>query len=102
MNAQYFGEIGIGTPKQPFKVVFDTGSSNLWVPTKWCNFYGWFKNKYNHNSSSTYVKNGDEMKITYGSGSISGVFSTDDLDINGLVVKQFDFGEVSHLSYNFL
>ncbi len=34
MNAQYFAEAKVGTPAQSMMFIYDTGSSNLWVPNK--------------------------------------------------------------------
>ncbi|KAJ3557187.1 hypothetical protein NPX13_g9979 [Xylaria arbuscula] len=96
MNAQYFSEISIGTPPQDFKVILDTGSSNLWVPSQSCGSIACFlHSKYDSSSSSTYKKNGTEFEIRYGSGSLSGFVSKDDVTIGDLKIKGQDFAEAT-------
>jgi len=95
-NAQYYGELTVGTPGQTERVVYDTGSSNLWVPNK--SPFLAFKNVYSHDKSSTYVANGTVFKIQYGSGPVSGVFSADTVNIGGFDVADFTFAEVDDTS----
>ncbi|OLP88390.1 Lysosomal aspartic protease [Symbiodinium microadriaticum] len=96
MNAQYFGEIEVGTPGQKEMVVFDTGSSNLWVPNH--KPFLSSHNIYDHSKSSTYKKNGTTFAIQYGSGPVSGVFSADDVAIGDLKLKDYTFAEVDKTS----
>ncbi|KAL2865762.1 aspartic peptidase domain-containing protein [Aspergillus lucknowensis] len=96
MNAQYFSEIELGTPPQTFKVVLDTGSSNLWVPSSECGSIAcYLHQKFDSSASSTYKKNGSEFSIKYGSGSLSGFVSQDTLKIGDLKVKEQDFAEAT-------
>ncbi|KAK3860967.1 hypothetical protein Pcinc_033029 [Petrolisthes cinctipes] len=97
-DAQYYGPINIGTPGQTFNVIFDTGSSNLWVPSEECFILNlacpdWleefagpkiflhlpqqnYDNRYDSSLSSTYTANGTDFNIQYGSGALRGFLSS--------------------------
>jgi len=94
LNAQYYATITLGTPAQSFKVVLDTGSSNLWVPSTKCGSIACFlHSKYDSGASSSYKANGTEFEIHYGTGSMEGFISNDVLKIGDLTIKNQDFAE---------
>jgi len=109
-DVQYFGKVEIGTPPQIFNVIFDTGSSNLWVPEVGCQNCGIDafgpKNKFDPNESSTYVADGSDFSILYGSGPVSGVFAQDNLVLaNDIEVKNQTFAmadDISGLGFTYI
>ncbi|XP_044613551.1 renin [Equus asinus] len=99
LDTQYYGEIGIGTPPQTFKVIFDTGSANLWVPSTKCSpLYAACEihSLYDSSESSSYMENGTEFTIRYGSGKVKGFLSQDMVTVGGITVTQ-TFAEVTEL-----
>jgi saccharopepsin len=94
MDAQYYGPIGLGTPPQEFTVVFDTGSSNLWVPSVKCTSFACYLHKrFDGQQSRSYEPVDKKFAIRYGTGAVEGVVSKDVLSIGGMRVEGQEFGE---------
>jgi len=94
-DEEYFGEVDIGTPPQKFTVIYDTGSSNLWVPSKACTNCKKTGSLYDSSASSSYTKNGQSFALQYGTGSCNGFLSQDTVTVGGEAITNFSFGEVT-------
>ncbi|EDW82170.1 uncharacterized protein Dwil_GK25659 [Drosophila willistoni] len=95
-NTEYYGTISIGTPAQTFVVLFDTGSSNLWVPGSGC-YSCIYDNQavYDSSESSTYYANGTAFTIQYGTGNLTGYLSIDTISVAGLTITNQTFAEAT-------
>ncbi|NXA06870.1 PEPC protein, partial [Sapayoa aenigma] len=93
LQSSYFGEITIGTPPQKFLVLFDTGSSNLWVPSTDCKSPACFNHaKFKPSESNTFTPSNQSHTISYGSGTVTVVLSYDTLRIQNITVTNQEFG----------
>lgn len=100
LDTQYYAAVKIGTPSQNFEVIYDTGSSNLWVPhsDSECtepvtiimpdlrkfppiDFINAKKNGFHTSQSSTCVPTDEYMQIRYGTGAAKGRFYVDTVTI---------------------
>lgn len=93
----YYGTVDVGTPRQSFTVVFDTGSGNLMIPSTHCQSHSCTMHRRFDSKASSTVEDmqadgspvhpgapRDELTVTFGTGEISGVFLQDDVCIGSL------------------
>jgi hypothetical protein len=93
----YFGTLSVGSPPQPFKVVFDTGSGHLILPSMYCHSETCrTHSRYKRSASDTARDidwNGtlvppnvprDQITVAFGTGEITGVFVEDLVCIDGM------------------
>jgi len=99
-DIEYVGTVEIGTPPVTFYVIYDTGSSNLWVPGSKCTDCTASPGCCNHtkfdsSKSSTYTAVGTPFVLPYGSGTVLGYVSQDNVIMGGLTIKGQQFGETT-------
>uniref|UniRef100_A0A1D1Z659 Aspartic-type endopeptidase ctsD n=1 Tax=Anthurium amnicola TaxID=1678845 RepID=A0A1D1Z659_9ARAE len=96
----YFGPISVGG--QTFNVIFDTGSSDLWVPGPKCKDVACTQHTvFDPTKSKTFSTDNQPFSIQYGTGSVSGTIATEDVSIAGLPIKQQTFGLTTTESQEF-
>uniref|UniRef100_A0A8B9CWD5 pepsin A n=1 Tax=Anser brachyrhynchus TaxID=132585 RepID=A0A8B9CWD5_9AVES len=93
MDAEYVGAISIGTPPQQFLVLFDTGSSDLWVPSVDCSSPACVRHeRFDHRLSATHRPTGQPISIQYGTGSVAGVLAYDTVHVGNIQVSNQAIG----------
>uniref|UniRef100_H0XLY6 Peptidase A1 domain-containing protein n=1 Tax=Otolemur garnettii TaxID=30611 RepID=H0XLY6_OTOGA len=88
LDLAYVGLISIGTPPQKFRVAFDTGSADLWVPSIYCNSQSCGSHAFfNPQMSSTLQLPPGLIRraqIRYSYGDVLGILALDTLKIGDL------------------
>ncbi|CAE7315542.1 PGC [Symbiodinium sp. CCMP2592] len=119
-SAEYVGVLGVGTsrnctknqtsrgevcasPAAELRVVFDTGSSDLWVASDLCTLGPCAfpkRHRFNRSHSRTFHQEAhpERFETEYGSGRLSGVLGFDDIFVGPFRVKSQSLGLISEES----
>jgi hypothetical protein len=82
VNMGYTAKIYIGASRQMFKVVIDTGSADLWVPSVDCTMMSCQRHiRYNPSLSNTASSTGRDFSMKYGTGAVMGHVFRDQIGI---------------------
>ncbi|EJD47023.1 acid protease [Auricularia subglabra TFB-10046 SS5] len=98
LDTTYYAQVSIGTPPQPFNVILDTGSSDLWVLSPDCRTRGCLNGpSFDSTASSSFATQNDPLQISYGSGDVAGTIAQDTVAIGDLSVSGQTFGLIDEV-----
>ncbi|KAF9209814.1 1,3-beta-glucanosyltransferase [Haplosporangium sp. Z 27] len=97
LDTQWVAALSIGTPQQEFSVVFDTGSSDLWVSSVSCQTSLCANlRRFITTRSRTFQQGSQQWSITYADNSqVSGLTGVDYVEVGGIKVANQTFGLAS-------
>jgi hypothetical protein len=97
------GDVYVGTPPQgPFRIQFDTGSSNFWVPAIECQTSGCAgKTRYDETQSSTFQDLNQSFDLPYGSGNVAGELIKESVTFGNATLTNAFMGDALDVSRDF-
>jgi hypothetical protein len=97
---QFVAHVNLGSNKQAFRVVFDTGSSDFWVTDSSCKLSVCAqKLKYHPEQSVSHVPTDSRFVVRYGTGAVKGAIAKDALElVPGLILPNQTVGKASSLT----
>jgi hypothetical protein len=97
-DQQFYGPITIGGQK--FHVLFDTGSSLLWIPSSECdNEFCNHHHTYNPNISKTSEVLNKKVQVGYNRGKVIGNLVKDTIVFGGKTIHNFTFAMMNQVEY---
>ncbi|GMF22470.1 unnamed protein product [Phytophthora lilii] len=91
---QFSGAVGVGSPPQHFQVIFDTGSSDIWLPDGSCADCAGSR-RYRAAASRSHEPLGEPFRLEYGSGNASGRVVRERLLLAELALPRVAMGSAS-------
>lgn len=110
MKTEYIGTIGVGTNADgnaqfEARVVFDTGSTNLWVASVLCKDYPCTSDRaldfYDPTKSSSqedFMGEGGDIDIMFGTGELRGPLKVDTYRVGPMVVRRQPFAMIREMN----
>ncbi|KAF8266877.1 acid protease [Lactarius quietus] len=102
VDLEWYSYLSVGTPATTFTVNFDTGSSDMFIPSTACDSSCDGHTWYDPENSSTEHDIGTPFYMQYGDGAwVNGTAYTDDVTIAGYTAKNQTFGAATSYSDRF-
>ncbi|KAG9125883.1 hypothetical protein FRC07_005789 [Ceratobasidium sp. 392] len=98
LDVLYYGSLEFGSPPQGIMLDIDTGSADLWVPTK-CSSCD--TKQFDSGRSVSFEDTGKPFKATYGSGWAEGTQAQESVSLGSFSVEGQYIGAVTEVSEDF-